>query len=65
VRGMMAVRKAWRRQFTRAARRDNRPTRDERRLGRESLTRADRLRTMTLATSSTPAERATRRHERW
>jgi hypothetical protein len=33
VRGMTAVRKARRRQFTRAARRDYRPTRSERRLG--------------------------------
>jgi hypothetical protein len=62
--GTTTARKAWRRQFTRAAQRDSRPTRAERRSGSESSTRADRPRTVTPATSSTPAKRATRRHGR-
>jgi hypothetical protein len=62
---MTVARMAWRRQFTRAVRRDNPPTRAERRSGGESLTRADRPRTVTPATSSTPVEQATRRRGQW
>jgi hypothetical protein len=51
--------------YTQAARRDNQPTRAERRLGSGSLTRADRPRTATPATSSTPTRRATRTHGWW
>jgi hypothetical protein len=40
------------------------PTRAERRLGSRSLTREDKLRTATLATSSTPAVQATQRRGR-
>jgi hypothetical protein len=47
------------------ARQDNLPTRAERRSGSESLTRADRPRTATPVTSSTPVEQATRRHGQW
>jgi hypothetical protein len=47
------------RQFTRAVRRDNPPTRAERRSGSESPTRTDRPRTATPVTSSTPVERDT------
>jgi hypothetical protein len=63
VRGMTVAQKARKRPFTQAARRDNQPTRVERRSGSESLMRADKPRTVTHATSSTPAERA-RRHGR-
>jgi hypothetical protein len=43
TRGMTEARRAARRQFTRAVRRDNPPTRAKRRSGSESLTRADSL----------------------
>jgi hypothetical protein len=56
------ARRAPRRQFTRVARQDNLPTRAERRLGSESLTHADRPRTVTPATSSTPGRREMQRH---
>jgi hypothetical protein len=65
ARGTTAAHKAQRRQFTRAAQRDNPPTRVERRSESESLTRGDTLRMATPATSSTPTERATRRHGWW
>jgi hypothetical protein len=54
--------RALRRQCTRAARRENPPTRAECRSGSESLIRAGKPRTATPATSSAPVERATRRH---
>jgi hypothetical protein len=52
-------------QFTWAVRRDNPPTRAERRSGSESLTGADRPRMATHVTSSTPVEQATRRRGQW
>jgi hypothetical protein len=61
VRGTTEARRAPKRQFTRAARWDNPPTRVERQSGSESSTHGDRPRTATLVTSSTPVERATRR----
>jgi hypothetical protein len=62
---MTAARKARKSPFTQAERRNNRPTRVERRSGSESLMRADRPRMATRAASSTPVERATRRRGRW
>jgi hypothetical protein len=61
--GMTEARRAQRHQFTRAARRDNPPTRAERRSWSESSIRADRPRTAMPAMSSTPVGRATRRRE--
>jgi hypothetical protein len=55
------VSKALRRQFTRAAWRGGPPTKAGRRSGSESLTRAGRPKTATLAMSSMPGGRATRR----
>jgi hypothetical protein len=55
------VRKALRRQYTRAARRGSPPTKGARRSRSGFLTCAGRPKTATLATSSTPGGRATRR----
>jgi hypothetical protein len=60
--GTTAAPKAKRRPSTRVAWRGNQPTRAERRSWSGSLIRAGRPRTVTPATSSTLAERATRRH---
>jgi hypothetical protein len=57
-------RKALKRLFTPVARRGSPPTKAGRLSRSGSLTREDRPRTATLATSSTPDGRATRRHER-
>jgi hypothetical protein len=59
------ARRAPRRQFTRAARRDNLPTKAEHWPRSGSLPCAGRPRTATPVTSSTPGGRATRRHGRW
>jgi hypothetical protein len=65
VRGRTVARRGRRRQFTRAVRRDNPPTRAKRRSGCKSSTHADRPRTATPVTSSTPVEQATRRRGQW
>jgi hypothetical protein len=49
----------------RAARQGSPPTKIVRRSGSRSLTHEGRPRTATLATSSTPGERETRRHGQW
>jgi hypothetical protein len=64
VRGTTAAPKAKRCPFTQAARRSSQPTRVESGAGSGSLIRAGRPRTVTPATSSTLAERATRRRGR-
>jgi hypothetical protein len=62
ARGTTRARKAPKRQYTRAARRSGPPTQGARQLGSGSLTCAGKPKTVTLATSSTPGGRATRRH---
>jgi hypothetical protein len=64
ARGMMGVRKAPSPRYTRAARLTAPPTRGARRPGNGSSTRADKPEMATPATSSTPDERAKRRHGR-
>jgi hypothetical protein len=64
ARGTTGARKAPMHRYTRAARRNGPPTQGARRSGSGSLTRVDRPKTVTLATSSTPGGRATRRHGR-
>jgi hypothetical protein len=64
ARGMMGVHKVLKHQYTRAARRNGPPTQGAHRSGSRSLTRAGKPKTVTLATSSTPGERATQRHRR-
>jgi hypothetical protein len=64
ARGTTGARKALRRQFMQAARWGSPPTKAGRRSGSGSLTRAGRPRTVTLAMSSMPGGRATRRHGR-
>jgi hypothetical protein len=56
------ARRAPRLQYTRAARWGSPPTKGARRSRSRSLTRAGKPKTVTLATSSTPGGRATRRH---
>jgi hypothetical protein len=65
VHGTTAAPKPKRHLSTRAVQRVNQPNKVESRSGSGSLIRAGRPRTATLVTSSTLAERATRRHERW
>jgi hypothetical protein len=62
--GTTATPRAGRRPPMRTARQVSRPTKAERQSGSEPLTRADKPRTATPATSSTLAERATRRRGR-
>jgi hypothetical protein len=65
VRGTTVARRSQRRQFTRAILQDNPPTMVECRSRSESLTCADRPRTATPVTSSTPVEQETRRCGQW
>jgi hypothetical protein len=64
VRGTTLAPRAKRHPSTQMAWQGNQPTRAERQSASGSLIRADRLRTATPATLSTPAEWATQRHER-
>jgi hypothetical protein len=64
VRGTTPAPRAKRHPSTQMAWQGNQPTRAERQSVSGSLIRADRLRTVTPATLSTPAEWATQRHGR-
>jgi hypothetical protein len=64
ARGTTRARKAPNYRYTREARQNVPPTQGARQSGSRSLTRAGRLKTVTLATSSMPSGRATWRRGR-